>query len=673
MAVDIKFIIDGADRGQPTDAENFSVNVTEDKKINARIISYDNDLTFVGGVYDYLFSKLDQSGFCNLINVEVQYVCAGVWKRLANGYIILSECNFLLDKCQVKTKLYDQSFSTKINNNKGIPFSMLNAVTKNLQPVVPPAFVRGQFYNPNNGVYDTNLIFGYSVFDVFKHLISCMSDNLIDFASNLFYKDFTIDGNFILVTNGEAIRTRGPGEVIVTFEKFYDTLNKKLNLCIIFEQQANGRPLLRIEESSYLTQQGALVNLYDQPDINLSFDKERLYSAVSFGASPMLEAENCTGGSCSFTQTPFRGFREETFGFTGECNTSNILDLATSDIIFDTNVIEDVFRYNSTERKLDTFIVQSFWFASQNQYYAVQFDPYNLGQTVYNGDFRNIKVSENWINGYPNSLYSFLNVAPPAGLASLQAFSNFSGTFPPLEPFFVINDSTFENYLNYNGTGIPFANVIYDTGNNFNGTIYTAPYLGLYSVTSYVILKGFFLVSNTREAAAEIRHYNPEGQLINAYEGPLLIKNNPLPIIGIVVTDILMNQGDYLLVNVKAKFETGSGISPSNQVLIDNAAEDSIQYYTSLFIEGVPFQNLNPDEELQAVNIDDVRAYIYSFERPLRMEEIEDILNNTSRPIKFGNYDDPLRVIEGYINKVDIKSIIKQDASITLKSNRILR
>jgi hypothetical protein len=106
---------------------------------------------------------------------------------------------------------------------------------------------------------------------------------------------------------------------------------------------------------------------------------------------------------------------------------------------------------------------------------------------------------------------------------------------------------------------------------------------------------------------------------------------------------------------------------------LDSGVEDSITYYTNLYIEGVPFQNLNPDEELQAVNIDDVRAYIYSFERPLRMEEIENILDNTSRPIKFGQFDDPLRVIEGYINKVDIKSIIKQDASITLKSNRVLR
>ena len=672
MAVDIKFLIDGVDRGQPINADEFGFTIAEDASINARIVSFNNELIFIGQAYEYLMGKLDNNGFCNLINVEVQYKCEGQFKQLAKGYFIISECLFLIDKCQVKTKLYDESFSTKINNNKGIPFSMLNAITKNLQPVVPPAFVRGQFYNPFNGVYDTNQIFGYSVFDVFKHLISCMSDNLIDFASNLFYKDFTIDGNFILVTNGEAIRTRGAGEVVVTFEKLFTAMHRKLNLCIVFEKQTNGRPLLRIEDAAYFNQQNTSANLYDQPNINLSFDRDRLYSAVSFGASPMLEAENCTGGSCSFTQTPFRGFREETFGFTGECNTSKVLDLNTSDIIFDTNVIEDVFRYNSTERKLDTFIVQSFWFASQNQYYAAQFDPYLLGQTVYNGDFRNIKVSDNWINGYPNSLYSFLNVAPPAGLASLQAFSNFSGTFPVGEPFFVINDSTFENYLNYNGTPIPFANVIYDTGNNFNGTIYTAPYLGLYSVTSYVILQGIFLLT-TREAAVEIRHYNPEGQFINAYEGPLLIKNNIETIIGIVITQILMNQGDYLLVNVKGKFETGSGAPDSNQVLIDSGVQDSTTYYTSLFIEGVPFQNLNPDEELQAVNIDDVRAYIYSFERPLTMNEIQAILDNTSKPISFGRYEDPLKVIKGYIKKVDVKSIIEQEASFELKSNRILR
>jgi hypothetical protein len=96
---------------------------------------------------------------------------------------------------------------------------------------------------------------------------------------------------------------------------------------------------------------------------------------------------------------------------------------------------------------------------------------------------------------------------------------------------------------------------------------------------------------------------------------------------------------------------------------------NKLEFKTFFEGSGRPFDRT----ELIPVDPNEIRRLIYKFDRPLRMEEIEAILDNTSRPIKFGNYDDPLRVIEGYINKVDIKSIIKQDASIQLKSNKILR
>jgi hypothetical protein len=666
MAVDIKFLIDGVDRGQPIDAESFSVNISEDKTINSRIISYDNDMTFVGGVYDYLFTKLDQSGFCNLIVVEVQYQCAGVWKRLTNGYIILSECNFMLDMCQVKTKLYDESFSTKINNNKNIPFSMLNALTKNLQPVTPPTIIDGQLFNPADGVYESNII-GYSIYDVFKHLVSCMSDNLIDFASNLFEFDITTDGDLYIVTNGEAIRSRLSGEVVVSFEKLYTAMHRKLNLCIVFERQSNGRPLLRIEEAAYINQKNPLVNLYDQPNITLAFDKDRLYSAVSFGSSPMLEAENCTGGTCSFTQTPFRGFREETFGFTGECNTSKTLDLNSSDIVFDTNVIEDVFRFNAEDRNLDTFVIESTYSATTNLYYARKFDPYYLGQSVYNGGFRNINVSSNWINGYPNSLFSFLNVPPNYQLADLTAF----GAYPTAgQPFFVADDGAFSDFETYNGFPVPFANVQYDTGNNFDNYIYTAPFLGTYNIGAYVVMSGIF-ITGSKFSFISIIHTNSANVVIQTYNGPQLQKQSINVTIATKQINILMNAGDKIKINVSTKI--GLAGPPVNQAIQNDGIEDGILYTTQLIINGIPLLANNPPSELEAVNIEDVRAYLYNFERPLTMTEIEQILDNTSRPIKFGNYDDPLRVIEGYINKVDIKSIIKQDASITLKSNKILR
>jgi hypothetical protein len=132
-----------------------------------------------------------------------------------------------------------------------------------------------------------------------------------------------------------------------------------------------------------------------------------------------------------------------------------------------------------------------------------------------------------------------------------------------------------------------------------------------------------------------------------------------------------MNAGDKIKVNVYGR-QALSG-PPKNQGVQSQGVEDGIRYNTQLIISGLPLLANNPPSELEAVNIEDVRAYLYKFERPLTMNEIEAILNNTSRPISFGRYDDPLRVIKGYIKKVDIKSIIEQEASIELKSNKVLR
>lgn len=667
MAVDIKFLIDGADRGQPTNADEFGVNVNEVIEINARIVSFDNDLLFVGGVYEYLFSKLDTQGFCNLIQVEVQYKCAGLWKRLVNGYIILSECNFLLDRCQVKTKLYDESFSTKINNNKGIPFSMSGALTKNLQPVVPPTPLVGLFFNPATGVHGGGLITGVSVYDAFKHLVNCMSDNLIDFASDYFYFNSAIYYDSMLVlTNGDAINKRNNQETVLSFETLYLALKKKLNLGMAFETQANGRPLLRIELAAYFFESNALVNLYDQPNIDLTFDKDRLYQAINFGASPMLEKEACNDGNnpCTFLQTPFRGFRDETFGFTGECNTSKILNVKSEEVVFDTNVIENVFRFGNETHKLNPFVVDCQWLDLSNEYRANRFDPYSTGQTVYNGDFRNLKVSQNWINGYPNSLFSFLE----------QPFDPTTTVFDAQMTVdtqnWNLDDGAFASYSSFVGSFLLFPNEIADPYNLFDGESYVCPYTGIYTFESRVIL-GSVAITGTKTCFASIRHFTFDAALIESFDGPQLTDANASFMVLTVTSTFICNQGDIVRVDVSGKFNSPSPTTA--QFILHDLTfltpPPPVTIFSYFAGDGVP---LLP-EELEAVNIDDVRAYLYKFDRPLRMEEIEDILDNTSKPIKFGRTDDPLRVIEGYIKNVNVKSIIKQDASIELKSNKILR
>lgn len=131
--------------------------------------------------------------------------------------------------------------------------------------------------------------------------------------------------------------------------------------------------------------------------------------------------------------------------------------------------------------------------------------------------------------------------------------------------------------------------------------------------------------------------------------------------------EIACNQTDLIRIDIQGNF-TGN-IGPLGQGLLNTVTYNGQTRATNIYIIGEPFE----PTALVAVDPNAVRRLEYSFDRPLTMLEIEDILDNTSRPIKFGQFDDPLRVIEGYINKVDIKSIVKQDASIKLKSNKILR
>ena len=675
MAVDIKFLIDGADRGQPTNADEFGVSVSLDSNINARIVSFDNDLLFVGGVYQYIFDNLVDTGGCSLIDVEVQYECGGTWKRLANGYIIVSECSFDLDKCQVKTKIYDDSFSTKINNNKSIPFYSNSDITKNLQPIVPPTVYDVSFFNPVTGDFDVvNLVGCIKIYDALKFLVSCMSDNFVDFESDYFSGQINNFGygKTLMMTNGLAIRTPNQAPTQMTFDKLYESLNKKIRLGMVIQRQANGRPLLRIENYDYFQQLGESCNLYDQPNIKMAFDKSQLYAAVNFGSDPFLYPSQCDGGNggCTFPQISFRGFRDETFGILGDCNTGNVMDLLSSDVVFDTNVIDDIFRFNNDQYDLGMVLVDCNFFGPTNMIFADDQDPLGIGGHVYNADYINEQVSQNWLGGFPNSLFQYLSLSFNPFDTIISAKSNYTNGS---EPFWPIDNGSNLTYSGYNSSYIQFNDEFYDPNNLFDGQNYGVPFTGLYNVKGSVALDKVSdsLISKTRQLQVLVKRFDSSGTLLQTSYGAL---SQIKPLTAQMYCDfdiqISCNQTDIIRIDIVGNLLQSVG--PFDQKLKNSITDTSIppiSRATNLYIKGTPFE----PTALVDVDPNSVRRLDYSFERPLRMEEIEAILDNTSRPIKFGNYDDPLRVIEGYINKVDIKSIIKQDASIQLKSNKILR
>ncbi|MFN7911607.1 MAG: hypothetical protein ACK5QC_07255 [Bacteroidota bacterium] len=676
MAQQIKFLIDGIDRGQPLNPEQFGIAINEDDSIGARIVSFNNDLTFGGDVFSYLYDKLEVNGYCQLIDVQVQYKCAsGTWQKLVDGYIIVTESLFYLDKCQVKTKLYDESFSTKINNNKSIPFSLSLTTTKNGATIIPPTMRPLRVYNPADGVYVSSPSYGYAVYDVFKHLVSCMSDDLIDFESNYFQYSLPITADVPVYAIGKSLRNAVPLELIANFEQLYNSLRLKLNLGLGFEKQANGRPLLRIEPISYFFQASASANLYDQPSIEMKFDTSKLYAAVQFGNNPYLEAAECDSGAtaCTFTQTPFRAFRDETFGFAGECNTSNVLNLSGADLIFDTNVIEDVVRFDNASFDESYFIIQSEYGDTPSLgafFRAKKYDPYNIGQDVYNGIYRNIQVSANWINGYPNSLFSFLT--------------------QPFNPANTIMDSRVNNdlqnwaaYLNvpnlyssFTGTFIQFNNQYNDPNNLFDGMTYTCPYAGVYTISTELIY-GYLLPIETgarvRKSRARIVRFDNNAVQLQEYYGTLFTDTGNSDVIIPASTSFLCNAGDLIRIDAEVYFTTAILYTTLQQDILDNIVLSGVTRHSFISISGQPINPNNPDEELDPVDIDDVKAYLYKFNRPLSMAEINAITSETSKPILLGRRDDSVAVIPTYIKSVNIESVIQKSTQFELRSNKLLR
>jgi hypothetical protein len=656
MASELKFLIDGLDRGQPLNPEDFGININEDSAIGARVVSFDNELVFGGDVFGYLYNKLATSGYCELVRISVQYICdTGTWERLVDGYIIATECNFELDKCQVKTKIYDETFSTKINNNKSIPFSLRLTTSKNGTAITPPTVRRLYIYDPALGTYFTSPAYGYGVYDVFAHLVTCMSDGLIDFASNLFqYSNPTND--IPVYTQGNVLRTKTDIEMFANFEQLYSVLRKKLNLGMGFEKQANGRPLLRIEPESYFQQSNPSVNLYDQPEIEMKFDTNRLYASVEFGSSPYLFPNECDNGDgfCLFPQPQFLGFRDESFGFIGECNTSNVLSLKTDKIIFDHNVIEDIIRYNSEAYELDPIIIQSNYDSQffLNSFYARFYNLPGLTIPFYNLNFANSGVSANWLAGYPNSLQGFFNSFDPT-------LTPFSATVlaSPVQDWEIIN-STSTSFSQYNGVFPDWNNELSDVGNNLNGQFYRIPFNGIYTFTVtflYDQLTGNF---GDRTLIAQIKRYEPDGSAIIQQVDGAPFTNDVNGLVTATAT-FYCNQGERIYTDITG----ASTVGPMTMRILSGFSN------TTLFSgSGTNFQP--PD--LQPVDINDVQAYLYKFKRPLSMAEINAITSETSKPILLGRKDDSLAVQPTYIKTLQIESVMRKNAQFELRSNKLL-
>lgn len=675
MAQKIRFRLDGTIYNGIGNPEEFGISITEDTQLNFRFASFDNELEFVADAYAYLNGLISDACGCGLVDVSVEYLCSSQsWTRLCTGYIILSECVTDLDKCKITTKVYDNTFSTLINNNKSIPFSVRSSITKNLIPISTlPVWYAVDFFVPATGAYDTtNFIYAVRVEDAIKHIVKCMTDDRVDCVAPPF-----ATGTFenLMITNGSAIGApQVKVETTISFQDLYVAISSKLRLGMKATLQDNGRPLLTIDYATVLDAQTPSIDIPLVRGVVKKVDTTMLYASVKFGNTQVLEQWECNSGetACTFTQTPFRGFREETFGLLGDCNSSTQLDLSTREVVFDTNAIEDVFVWGNRGYDNNAIIV-----ACDNSVIPIikrakRGDPYGIGQTVYNAEFTNNEVAANWIDGIPNTLAYYNQEFLDADVD----FDYQADNTPELSYGIIFATPT--SYVGSVGDFPVVGNPINANPNYLFGRTFRVPVAGIYTFTARLVIEGRVILDglSTYYIKTSILHYNSNDEFINEYFGteePAVTSFDPFTgnfitpnIFPSVNVSFVCNEGDLIRCNSTGFIteDISLTLTIANSAL-DGFGNDIPSVFTGTAVE------LN-ETELQPYDPCDYKRNLYDFEKPMTMEQIQSLMNNPSAPIRFSRTSNINAGASGVTSKVSIDSVIKQMASFTIRSNKNL-
>jgi len=664
MAQQIRFRLDGTVYGGIANPMDFGVTIAEEQTLQYRFVSFDNDIKFIGDGYAYLNNLIESDCGCDLVSVDVEYLCGQTsWQRLCTGFIILAECVTNYDKCEITTKLFDNTFATLINNNKAIPFSLRSEFTKNLQAVTPPNYNVLDLYPPATGVYDTtNFVYGIRVEDAFTQLVACMTDNRVDvstppFATGTFENLMVLNGRQILSPQVQV-------ETVISFEELFLSLRNKLNLSISSTLQSNGRPLLTIDYASNINNQTNTIDLISLSGVVRKQDTSRLYSSVNFGNQDFYEQWQCNSGdnACTFAQTPFFGFRDETFGILGNCNKDTTLDLVVKEVIFDTNIIEDIFVWGNQSYADNAVLINSTQSVVPTIYKATQGDPYSIGQTIYNAEFTNQEVAQYWIGSVPNDLINYNQDFIQADTEFDYRADNVTGLL------FSIIFAVPTSYTQVTGQFLVVGDPVLANSNYLLGRTFRVPIAGIYTFFSRLAIIGEVIAPSTysRVAFASIDHYNSNDELIQVYEGANETGIFTDDLFPEVTATFVCNEGD--LIRCNAWGYTTSDVGPVNMVVEDFLTVGPDPVFTVFRGIGNPINGI----ELQPYDPCDYKNYLYDFEAPLSMDKIQLILNNPSAPIKFSRTPTINNGINGLCNQVTIDSIIRQNASFTLRSSQKL-
>lgn len=575
-----RFYLDGnllAD--EPAGWKELTTAIRSYDELRGILLTQDVTLSFIGDGYTYLKNIFDSDQVCALSSIVIEYNCnQSGYEEIFRGIVFITSLSF--EDEVVKTKLEDDSFFARINNNKNIKAYLDVDRSKNGVTITPVTPIDLEMFNVCSCGAESDKRKAYKIFDSFEYLVKFMTDGIMDFASDYFDVGGEAEGHVIqtgLALRDIAYTTDKKNIPFISFFELFTETNKKYNLAIGIEY-SGATPILRIEPYDYFFTNSASVVLTNPSDVKISTDISKLYAKVKIGSDKVEPFQDCTmQNPASFPEnTDFVGYREEEFPLLTQCNTDTTLDLVSSWVI-SSNVIQHILTDDPSYDEDMVFIEADRTDATNHV--AVQTDVFNDGSCYYNAFYNNMNVLQRWNTALPNIVQVILgaqnNLFDAFRLTSqsfLLAPSVPSYTSPATDGF----GNTIEGFgddwnngfdggtpspNNYGTTVNPIVQVPQGTDIGTVESIYIIPTNGNYKFDSGTIFKNVtsysafpFDAVSTLSLTITINRYSAVGALITSHPNTIIqdihSNNSPVDITLSTSTGIFTGTaGEYLSVN----------------------------------------------------------------------------------------------------------------------------
>lgn len=628
----IRFIFDTTNIVDPAaNWEEVSSTIKRDEQYNLFLLYQEYTLNFIGSGFDYIMDKITNDGFCTQIDITIQSQCDQSWSTIFNGIIFISDCEVNEKKCEVKCKVSDKSFFSKVNNNKNIKTSLGGLFTKNLVPLAAASQYDLDVYNVTANALVRNNVPCCRIEEAFNYFISFMTDSTVTFASSTFGVGGEWEG--LCITTGERLRGITPTINLGQWSAFnfltlFQEINNRIPIILLVENPFSN-PIIRIESLEYLYGSSNTFNATNIDEIITSYDNDKLYAIIKFG-SP---TDTIT---IDFPESiDFFGFKTEEFHVLGTCNLDQSLDLS-SDWVVSSNIIQQVVAASQDYDKDIILINSELTDISNGRTTNANFLNVTPARYHYNELLNNDNISQRYLPELSNSMASFY---VDTNFGQAMGYSNAN-----------ITHSVFNTLEDF--TGIILAEA-YDYGNFFDSTtgIYTAQQPAVYQVTSGVTFNfGTQTLVGYNVYQVWIEHYDQSNVLKNRYEiaaanqiingERVWAANYPANTIITKVlapTTITMVTGDYLAMRIKSYpygyLNLGIALGAQLYQILSGLSRTYLKIIDTTIAGGV-FNDVDPNN---------IKVQLHKFNYPMTQDDFNSVLNNPVGKIGFAMNNQQLR------------------------------